>query len=88
MQRICVYCGSNFGTRDSYVKAAQSLGTEMAANEITLVYGGGNVGLMGTIADTVIASGGQVIGVMPQALVDKEIATNRQTHLKIILLNL
>jgi uncharacterized protein (TIGR00730 family) len=70
MKSICVYCGSNFGERVSYLEAAQDLGAEMAERGITLVYGGGNVGLMGTVADSVLAAGGKVIGVIPQALVE------------------
>jgi uncharacterized protein (TIGR00730 family) len=84
MKSICVYCGSNFGNRNSYLEAAQSLGSEMAQRGITLVYGGGKVGLMGAIADSVIAAGGKVIGVMPQALVDKEVAHTRLSDLRVV----
>ena len=61
MKSICVYCGSNFGERSSYLESAQSLGVEMAEREITLIYGTGNVGLMGAMADSVLAAGGKVI---------------------------
>lgn len=84
MNSICVYCGSNFGDRNSYLEAAQNLGIEMAKREITLIYGGGNVGLMGAVADSVLAAGGKVIGVMPQALVDKEVAHTGLTDLRVV----
>jgi hypothetical protein len=84
MKSICVYCGSNFGERGSYLEAAQNLGAEMAECGITLVYGGGNVGLMGTVADSVLAAGGKVIGVIPQALVDKEVAHTGLSDLRVV----
>lgn len=84
MKSICVYCGSNFGDRTSYLEAAQNLGVELAKREITLVYGGGNVGLMGAVADSVLATGGKVIGVMPQALVDKEVAHTGLSDLRVV----
>ncbi|MBD2258207.1 TIGR00730 family Rossman fold protein [Pseudanabaena sp. FACHB-2040] len=84
MNRICVYCGSNFGDRKSYLETAQALGTVMAERGITLVYGGGNVGLMGAVADTVLGAGGQVIGVIPQALVDKEVAHTGLSDLRVV----
>jgi uncharacterized protein (TIGR00730 family) len=84
MNSICVYCGSNFGERDSYLEAAQDLGVEMAAREITLIYGGGNVGLMGAIADSVLAAGGKAIGVIPQALADKEVAHTGLSDLRVV----
>jgi uncharacterized protein (TIGR00730 family) len=84
MKSICVYCGSNFGERGSYLKAAQDLGVKMAEREITLIYGGGNVGLMGAIADSVIAAGGKAIGVMPQSLVDKEVAHTGLSDLRVV----
>ncbi|MGL5806929.1 MAG: TIGR00730 family Rossman fold protein, partial [Xenococcaceae cyanobacterium] len=84
MKSICVYCGSNFGDRNSYLEAAQNLGIEMAKREITLVYGGGNVGLMGAIADSVLAAGGKAIGVMPQSLVEKEIAHTGLSDLRVV----
>jgi hypothetical protein len=84
MKSICVYCGSNFGVRDSYLQTAQRLGTEMAKRDIVLIYGGGKVGLMGAIANSVLAAGGKVIGVIPQALVDKEIAHSGLSDLRIV----
>lgn len=84
MKRICVYCGSNLGRRPSYLAAAQALGQELAARRIALVYGGGNVGLMGAIADATLAAGGEAIGVIPQALVDKEVAHRGLTELRVV----
>lgn len=74
MQRICVYAGSNPGVRLEYKQAAQELGRELVARGLGLVYGGGQVGLMGAIADAVLAEGGEVIGVMPKALFPTEVA--------------
>lgn len=71
---IVVYCGSNFGDTPAYYHAAQSLGKTLAEHDITLVYGGGNVGLMGTIADSVMTHGGKSIGIIPRFLRDKEVA--------------
>jgi uncharacterized protein (TIGR00730 family) len=73
MKSVAVFCGSNVGTNGHYREQAEALGAEMARRRMALVYGGGKVGLMGAIADAVLASGGEVIGVMPQALMDKEI---------------
>jgi uncharacterized protein (TIGR00730 family) len=84
MKSICVYCGSNFGERGSYLESAQSLGAEMAERGITLVYGGGNVGLMGAVADSVLVAGEKVIGVIPQALVDKEVAHTGLSDLRVV----
>jgi uncharacterized protein (TIGR00730 family) len=84
MKSICVYCGSNFGERGRYLEAAQDLGVKMAEREITLIYGGGNVGLMGAIADSVLAAGGKAIGVIPQSLVDKEVAHTGLSDLRVV----
>ena len=73
MKRVCVYCGSKKGYGDEYVEAANALGMALVDRGLTLVYGGGNIGLMGTIASTVLARGGDVIGVIPEGLIDKEI---------------
>jgi uncharacterized protein (TIGR00730 family) len=72
MHRVCVYCGSNFGNDPAFIKAAVSVGREMAAQGLGLVYGGGSVGLMGTVADAVLEGGGEVIGVIPRKLVELE----------------
>ena len=73
-RKICVYCGSSRGEDSVYAKAAEALGREIAYNNNTLVYGGAKIGLMGILADTVLAEGGSVIGVMPDNLADLEIA--------------
>ena len=72
--RLCVFCGSSAGRAPSYTAAARELGTLLARRGIDLVYGGGNVGLMGIVADATLAAGGHVIGVLPRALVDRELA--------------
>jgi uncharacterized protein (TIGR00730 family) len=74
MKSVCVFCGSSAGSRDSYKTAARKLGRLLAEKEITLIYGGSNVGLMAIIADEVLALGGKVIGVMPDSLIEKEVA--------------
>ncbi|WP_334157384.1 TIGR00730 family Rossman fold protein [Oryzomicrobium sp.] len=74
LTHVCVYCGSNTGTRPEYAEAAQQLGRLLAERSLTLVYGGGNIGLMGIVADATLAAGGRVEGIIPQALVDKEVA--------------
>lgn len=84
MQRICVFCGSSSGHDPVFSDAARALGKELAAAGMGLVYGGGNVGLMGVVADAVLAGGGAVIGVIPQALVDKELAHRGLTELRIV----
>lgn len=81
MQRICVYCGSHAGSRPEYQEAAYTLGAEMAARGIGLVYGGARVGLMGAVADGVLSRGGEVIGVLPRALFDIEVAHKGLTQL-------
>lgn len=83
-KRVCVYCGSNSGVVPEYVEAAQNLGREFARREIEVVYGGGRRGLMGALADSTLAAGGKVIGVMPQALVDMEIAHGNLTEMHIV----
>ena len=82
--RLCVFCGSNAGHDSSYIEAARSLGTALAREKIGLVYGGASVGLMGAVADAVLAGGGEVVGVMPQSLVDKEIAHKDLPDLRIV----
>ena len=84
MKRICVYCGSSPGESPEYMEAARTLGRELVKRDITLVYGGAHVGIMGEIADTVLAAGGEVIGIMPKALADKEIAHNGLTELRVV----
>lgn len=84
MKHICVFCGSNNGTRSAYKAAAQALGRSLVGRGLGLVYGGGNVGLMGTIADAVLDTGGEAIGVIPQALVEKELAHKGLSRLHIV----
>jgi uncharacterized protein (TIGR00730 family) len=74
MQHICVFAGSNLGIRQEYQEAAQELGRELLARGLGLVYGGASVGLMGVLADSVLAGGGEVIGVIPRALFRGEVA--------------
>lgn len=84
LRRLCVYCGASTGNLPAYRTAAEALGTLLAQEGITLVYGGGHVGLMGAIADACLRAGGQVIGVIPQALADKEVAHLGLTELYIV----
>lgn len=84
MKNICVYCGSNFGDRASYRQAAETMGKLLAQRNIGLVYGGGDVGLMGVVADAAIDAGGEVTGVIPKLLADKEVAHQRLTDLRIV----
>lgn len=72
MHRVCVYCGSNFGNDPAFTEAAVAVGRELAVQKLGLVYGGGSVGLMGTVADAVLEGGGEVIGVIPRKLVELE----------------
>jgi uncharacterized protein (TIGR00730 family) len=74
LKRVCVFCGSSRGANPRYLTTAHRLGTILAGRRIGLVYGGGCVGLMGKLADAVLAEGGEVIGVIPQALVELEVA--------------
>lgn len=84
MQRLAVYCGANPGTEPHYAETAKALGQEMAARGIGLVYGGGKLGLMGVIADAVLEANGEVYGVIPEALVDLEVAHRGLTELHIV----
>jgi uncharacterized protein (TIGR00730 family) len=84
MRRVCIFCGSNNGARTVYVDAARAMGTALARRRIGLVYGGGRVGLMGVVADAVMAGGGEVIGVIPEALVAKEVAHEGLPDLRVV----
>lgn len=84
MKRLCVFCGSSHGANPAYAEAAVTLGTLLARRGIGLVYGGGNVGLMGVIADAALAAGGEVIGVIPKALADREVAHHGVTELRVV----
>jgi uncharacterized protein (TIGR00730 family) len=84
MKSVCVYCGSSPGAKRDYAEGATALGRALARNGQRLVYGGGNVGLMGIVADATLATGGEVIGVIPQALVDRELAHQGLSRLHIV----
>jgi uncharacterized protein (TIGR00730 family) len=81
VKRLAVYCGSSMGTDPAFAATATALGEEMARRGIALVYGGGHRGLMGVVADAVIGAGGESYGVIPQALVDLEVAHTGLTEL-------
>src|SRR5215472_10733837 len=84
MKRICVFCGSSAGVRPEYRASAEELGAELSHRNIGLVYGGGNVGLMGAVADAVLKAGGEAIGVIPEHLMTREIGHKRLTKLHIV----
>jgi len=84
MNAICVFTGSRVGARQDYREAAASLAEEIAARNITLVYGGGNIGLMGVSADAALAAGGSVIGVIPEDIADKEVEHPGLTELHVV----
>ena len=84
MKRICVFCGSQVGTNPLYRQAAQDLGHLLVQRGSGLVYGGGHVGLMGVIADTVLQDGGEVTGVIPEAMVARELAHRGVTQLHVV----
>ena len=82
--RICVFCGSSSGNGPAYVEAARTFGRVLAENDIGLVYGGARVGLMGAIADAALEHDGEVVGVIPRALVDREIAHTGLSELRVV----
>jgi uncharacterized protein (TIGR00730 family) len=84
MRRICVYCGSNTGARPAYAAAARGLARACAERDLGLVYGGGNVGLMGVLADAAMELGSEVIGVIPRALAEQEVAHTGITKLEVV----
>ena len=84
MKSICVFAGSSSGSRADYIAAARGLGRALLARRLELVYGGAHVGLMGALANEVLEGGGKVIGVMPEALVAKEVAHRGLTELKVV----
>ncbi|MDP9415475.1 MAG: TIGR00730 family Rossman fold protein [Pseudomonadota bacterium] len=84
MRRLAVYCGSNMGTDPAFADTARRLGEEMAKRSIELVYGGGRLGLMGVVADAVLGAGGKAHGVIPQALIDLEVAHSGLTELHVV----
>lgn len=81
IEAVCVYCGASSGSNDAYMDAARQLGTELAKADIRLVYGGGSTGLMGAVADAVLAAGGKVTGIIPQFLADREVMHKQVTKL-------
>jgi uncharacterized protein (TIGR00730 family) len=83
MKRLCVFCGSRLGAAPVYAEAARTLGRRMAERGLALVFGGGHVGLMGVLADALLEAGGEVIGVIPQGLVDRELAHKRCSQMHI-----
>jgi uncharacterized protein (TIGR00730 family) len=84
MQRLCVFCGSSSGRDPAYASAAAHLGRVLAGRGTGLVYGGGRVGLMGVLADAALAAGGEVIGVIPQALLERELGHRGLTELRVV----
>ncbi len=84
MKRLCVFCGSAIGRQTVYADAARALAVALLDRGLGLVYGGGSVGLMGTIADAVLAGGGEVIGVLPKGLARKELAHDGLTELHLV----
>jgi uncharacterized protein (TIGR00730 family) len=84
LRRVCVFCGSSPGARPAYAEATAELARVLAADGVGVVYGGGAVGLMGVLADAALAEGAEVIGVIPQALVDREIGHPGLTELRVV----
>lgn len=84
MPAICIFCGSNPGTRPEYMQVARDTGRLLAERQLTLVYGGGKVGLMGAVADAALAAGGRVVGVMPQMLRDREVGHPGLSELHVV----
>ena len=84
MKSICVYCGSNSGSKPAYAERAAALGDRIAKEGLRLVYGGGDVGLMGVVANAVLEAGGQVTGVIPKQLADWEVAHRGLSELEIV----
>ena len=84
LNSLCVFCGSNSGAKPEYAAAAAAMGKLLGERRVRLVYGGGKAGMMGVLADAALAAGGEVIGVIPQMLVDKELAHRQVTDLRIV----
>lgn len=84
MRRLCVFCGSNPGASPVYGEAARALGSALAARGLGLIYGGGKVGLMGILADAALAGGGEVTGVIPRLLQEREVAHTGLTDLRVV----
>ena len=84
MKNICVYCGSSPGRRPEYLQAAQALATELVSQDIGLVYGGASIGVMGAVADAVLAGGGRVTGVIPEVLAVREVPHPNVTKMHVV----
>ena len=84
LRRVCVFCGSKHGARPEYAEAARAMAAALVAAGVDLVYGGGRVGLMGVVADAVLEAGGEVIGVIPDHMSDREIAHYGLTDLRVV----
>jgi len=84
IRRVCVFCGSSHGTRPAYAAAAREMGRVLAERGIGVVYGGGNVGLMGEVADAALAAGGEVTGVIPRSLMEREVGHAGLTTLEVV----
>ncbi|HSN85520.1 MAG TPA: TIGR00730 family Rossman fold protein [Thermoanaerobaculia bacterium] len=84
MKALCVFCGSNPGASPDYARAAARMGALLAERGLTLIYGGGHVGLMGVLADAALKAGGRVIGVIPEALEAREVAHTGLTELRVV----
>ena len=84
MRRICVFCGASPGARPAYAEATAEVARLLVADGVGVVYGGGGVGLMGVLADAVLAEGGQITGVIPRALMDREIAHRDVTEMRVV----
>ena len=84
MRRICVYCGSNSGLGDAYVTAARDLAAALVDRKIGIVYGGAGIGVMGALADAAISAGGEVIGVIPRSIADRELAHTGISQLHVV----
>lgn len=84
MKSVCVFCGSNVGSKQEYIIGAQEMGNVLSKQSIKLIYGGGDVGLMGKIADAVLSCRGEVIGVIPDFLMKKEVGHKGLTHMHVV----
>src|SRR3954470_18543576 len=84
LRSVCVFCGSASGRSNAYAEAARTFARAAVARDLRIVYGGASVGLMGILADTALESGGEVVGVMPRALVEREIAHGGLTELRVV----
>ncbi len=82
--RVCVFCGSSDGARPEYLQAARAVGAGLAGRGVGIVYGGAHVGMMGALADAALAAGGEVVGVIPRTLWDREVAHTGITSLRVV----